>query len=147
MSKHTYTPGSWRYYPAETIHTVAKGGIMSNQITDLLHAWASLAKQECKYENDTWFVWRWGTWRRVTLIGRLDEDRIQGALQEAIEKRGWLWTVFTLHVREDYGAYIDIPHEDPDLDDLAGDWDCPSPAHALLSAYVQVLKQQKEVKV
>lgn len=48
---------------------------------------ATLEPELVKYveREDRWYVKRWGTWRVVTLIARIDEDRILGALFEYMQ--------------------------------------------------------------
>jgi hypothetical protein len=122
-------------------------------LQELLPLWAELAPDECTYGNDPncstdvdrpyYQVYRYD---RLTWVGPRNADYregfytdvIQGAVQQAIEARGWDWTINSAHYTiYSYGAYV---HRANGREYGEG----TDPAIALLEAYVKAL--QSEVK-
>lgn len=105
---------------------------------DLLQEWAELEPSRCKFE-----AWadNYGHWVQQDIItvwvgprasGGYKVEIIQHAVQQAIEARGWVWSLVMQHTGSKYlaSARGRLGRSDD------------SPAHALLSAYLQAIKAQ-----
>jgi hypothetical protein len=110
---------------------------MSETMTELLKRWSELEPERCEYQEETeyYHVMRNGRWAKATIIATLDYDRIQGAVQEAINVHEWPWSVDCKSVEdEEYTASIiggSFYAEEGSND---------TPAAALLSAYLKALE-------
>lgn len=102
---------------------------------ELLRRWSELEPNRCGKPGDVWQVMR-ETWCSAEWFGGFDYDRIQGAVQGAIEARGWQWE---LHGSKAYSEAV-VKHVSIDMKIKNAD----SPAEALLSAYLAVLDTRKE---
>lgn len=121
-----------------------------NELTELLQRWASVAPDECVSQDNGDFT--------VKIYGNLNIDpsdidkwlewEIQGAVQQAIEARGWDWQLFKgtyegNHKHEDGTVFWEgvVTVGKMDAFKFLGDvQSIYSPAHALLAAYVQALE-------
>ena len=96
---------------------------MTDTMQDLLAEWAE--------KEPTYTAKQWGAWRKTEITSQLDRDRIQGAVQRAIDQRGWYWAL----KNNGRSAYV------TDGYDLRQESHSTSnPAHNLLSAYMQALE-------
>lgn len=104
----------------------------TNELEALLRRWAELEPGRCRLDtatNDLGVMLR-DNWKKgLTFMGEPDPERIQGAVQEAIEARGWHWTIQG-KIQKTYAH----------IDNIGGGAYADSPAAALLKAYLAAVK-------
>lgn len=122
-----------------------------SELKQLLKEWAEREPNRCKAdvvhkEVLGWYVFQRDSWRKAHSIVGFDEDRILGAVMEAVESRGW-WinlssqdeddqeTGVMIYTVEVYTAWGKEPNW------ISGEPDS-SPAIAVLDAYLQAIKQE-----
>lgn len=104
-------------------------------MTELLKQWSELEPERCEYQEETeyYHVMRNGRWTKATIIATLDYDRIQGAVQEAIDDHDWVAGL------TGYGGRYLGTCSDANAD-RKGRHEHESAAAALLSAYLKALE-------
>lgn len=117
----------------------------------LLRRWAELEPERCIAQDDGDLTLEWQGHFNVDAcslrngLDPWDTALVQGAVQEAIEARGWIWDLGTAPPRRG-GNYPDCMHA-AGVFRVRGDMDhnaCgPTPAAAILSAYLQALEAQR----
>lgn len=110
---------------------------------ELLKQWAELCPDECRIiENGLYY--EVNSFPNVLVIETRDWHMpiILGATMQAIEARGWDWCLG--YGDSDYLGDVFTKRGDSRSEDTFSVFD-KSPAHALLSAYLQAVKSTKEV--
>jgi hypothetical protein len=117
------------------------------QLEELLYRWADIEPEKCKKhdeEANMWSVIRWEMSQIVTLIARIGEDRIFGAVVEAIKEKKWLYTCGVQNsgpfakVYRVWSPWTMVEEHDFSLVESE-----PTELIALLTAYLNLLDQQK----
>lgn len=115
-----------------------------NDLTELLQKWAALEPDLCSHPGGMLFhVQRAGHWLTMTPTrsptpenAAAMADRLQGAIQEAIEIREGTWGVEYLRQEGEHLAGVSL---NPSIHIQQGG---STPAAALLAAYVQALEME-----
>ena len=109
---------------------------MQNEIDTLLRRWAELAPDECRIVDDQGIAILLGNGELSPYLDYSDVTDlfvIQGAVQEAIEARGWEWKLESIGGR----ATGYVSHGDTQRHERA-----QNPAAALLTAYLSAIEAQ-----
>ena len=112
---------------------------------DLLKKWASLEPDKCRYDEE------YGEWRvvyhsvedHVHYAGRLDHARIQGAVQQCVESRGWLWRIY--HAQNRHRRFKPVPGRYTGQVDKPGvefSAQATNAVDSLLTAYIMALDHE-----
>lgn len=105
----------------------------------LLREWAAIEPERCSWglpvNGVDISVQTSGIWRTVLDDHGSEFHRIQPAAQEAIEARGWIWSVRGHSTHAVARVWLNIQSEDHEVT-------ADTPAEAILSAYLQAMKAQ-----